>query len=148
MPPTIRLAGESDAGHVLAIYSPFCTHTAVSFEEEAPGVEEMRRRIRTVLAQHPWLVCAGGGSVLGYAYAGPHRERASYRWSADAAVYVAPDRRRRGVGRALYTSLFRLLALQGYYNAYAGVTLPNPASVALPGWPAALAAGEALLNCG
>ena len=131
MPPTIRLADESDAEAFLAIYSPFCTHTAVSFEEEPPGVEEMRRRIRTALAEYPWLVCADGECVLGYAYAGRHRERASYRWSADVTVYVAPERHRRGVGRALYASLLGLLALQGYYNAYAGITLPNPASVGL-----------------
>jgi phosphinothricin acetyltransferase len=91
----------------------------------------MRGRLVKVLGQYPWLLCEDGGEVLGYAYAGQHRERAAYRWSVDTAVYVRQGRQRRGVGRALYTSLLAVLPLQGYVNAYAGVTLPNPASVGL-----------------
>ena len=44
---------------------------------------------------------------------------------------VHKEERRTGVGRALYTSLISVLALQGFYNAYAGIALPNPASVGL-----------------
>ena len=39
--------------------------------------------------------------------------------------------RRSGLGRALYTSLLAVLRLQGFHNALAGATLPNPGSVAL-----------------
>src|SRR5215467_3029678 len=130
MPPTIRLATPDDAEEVRAIYAPYC-HTPISFETEPPSVEEMRGRLTKVLGQCPWLVCEEGGEVLGYAYATQHRERAAYRWSVDTAVYVRQGRQRRGVGRALYTSLLAVLPLQGYFNAYAGVTLPNPASVGL-----------------
>jgi phosphinothricin acetyltransferase len=130
MPPTIRLATVADAEQVRAIYAPYC-HTPISFETEPPGVEEMRGRLARVLAQYPWLVCEQGGEVLGYVYARQHRERAAYRWSVDTTVYVRQGRQRRGVGRALYTSLLAVLPLQGYFNAYAGVTLPNPASVGL-----------------
>ena len=84
-----------------------------------------------VLAQYPWLVCADGGEVAGYAYATHHRGRAAYRWSVDTAVHVRQGRHRRGVGRALYAALLGVLPLQGYINAYDGVTLPNPASVGL-----------------
>jgi L-amino acid N-acyltransferase YncA len=91
----------------------------------------VRGRIRTTLTRLPWLACAGGGELRGYAYAGPHRERAAYRWSVDVTVYVREGRRRAGVGRALYASLARVLALAGYHNAYAGIALPNPASVGL-----------------
>jgi phosphinothricin acetyltransferase len=77
------------------------------------------------------LLYEDGGEVLGYVYATQHRERAAYRWSVDTTVYVRQGRQRRGVGRALYTSLLAALPLQGYVNAYAGVTLPNPASVGL-----------------
>ena len=55
----------------------------------------------------------------------------AYGWAVDTAVYIHPAERRRGLGRALYTSLLRVLPLQGYMNAYAGATLPNPASVGL-----------------
>jgi phosphinothricin acetyltransferase len=126
----IRLATEHDAGQLLEIYGPFC-HTPVSFEEGPPSVEEMRRRVLKTLDGLPWLVGADGGTLLGFAYAGPHRQRAAYRWSVDVSVYVRDGRRRCGLGRALYTSLLAALALQGFVNAYAGITLPNPASVGL-----------------
>ncbi len=130
MAPTIRPAEETDAGQILAIYGPFC-HTPVSFEAEPPSEDEMRRRIASLAERYPWLVCDAGGAVLGYAYASPHRARAAYRWSVEVSAYVADGQRRRGVGRALYTSLLRALTLQGYANAYAGIALPNPASVGL-----------------
>src|SRR6516162_9535624 len=130
MPPTIRLATPHDAEAVQTIYAPYC-HTPISFETEPPGVEEVGRRLAKVLGQYPWLLSEDRGQVLGYAYATQHRERAAYRWSVDTSVYVRQGQQRRGVGRALYTSLLALLPLQGYVNAYAGVTLPNPASVGL-----------------
>jgi phosphinothricin acetyltransferase len=127
---TIRLAAEQDAESVLAIYAPFCS-TPVSFEEQPPAAAEMRRCIARTLEHFPWLVCADRGEILGYVYAHSHRERPAYRWSVEVSVYVGAGRRRSGVGRALYTSLFEALALQGFYNAYAGITLPNPGSVGL-----------------
>jgi len=127
----IRLAEERDAEAVQRIYAPFVLHTAVSFEVEPPGVDEMRSRIAATLARLPWLVCERQENVIGYAYASPHKTRAAYGWSVDVAIYVHEGFRRHGVGRALYTSLLAALRLQGFYNAYAGVTLPNPGSVGL-----------------
>jgi L-amino acid N-acyltransferase YncA len=69
--------------------------------------------------------------TAGYAYAARHRVRGGYQWSVDASVYVAEGFRRRRVGRGLYTSLFAILTAQGYFNAFAGIALPNAASVAL-----------------
>jgi L-amino acid N-acyltransferase YncA len=131
MTATIRLAGPDDAAGVQAIYAPVVRDTAVSFEAEPPTVEEMRQRITHTLERLPWVVCEHRGELLGYAYASPHRARAAYQWSVDVSVYVHTQARRSGVGRGLYRSLFPLLALQGFYNAYAGITLPNPASVGL-----------------
>lgn len=130
MPPRIRLATPDDAEQVLAIYSPYC-QTPTSFELEPPSLDEMRQRLNKILARYPWLVCDRAGEIWGYAYACSHRERAAYGWSVDTSVYCQPQRQRAGVGRGLYTSLFGLLRLQGYVNAYAGVTLPNPGSVGL-----------------
>ncbi len=131
MATTIRLVTEDDAGQILEIYAPFCRETPVSFETQPPTFDEMRQRIGKILKTHPWLVCDQDGLILGYAYASPHRERAAYVWSVDVSVYVREGRRRGGIGRALYTSLFALLKLQGYYNALAGTTLPNPGSIGL-----------------
>jgi phosphinothricin acetyltransferase len=131
MAALIRLAREQDAAAIAAIYAPFCESTIVSFETTAPAADEMARRIRSVTERWPWLVLEETGQIAGYAYASRHRDRAAYDWSVDAAVYIDPRYHRRGVGRALYTTLFRILQLQGYFKAYAGVALPNPASVGL-----------------
>jgi L-amino acid N-acyltransferase YncA len=130
-PTIIRLVTERDAEQIAAIYAPNVTDTIISFEFEPPTADEMRRRIEVTLRRYPWLVCERQGRVLGYAYAGAHGSRAAYQWSVDVSVYVHEDARRTGVGRALYGSLFAALDLQGFYNAYAGATLPNPASVGL-----------------
>jgi L-amino acid N-acyltransferase YncA len=125
----IRVAREQDAQAVADIYAPAVSERATSFELTPPDATEMRRRIVTVLPQYPWLVCESTEALLGYVYATTHRERAAYRWSVDVAAYVRTGAQRHGIARALYTALFEILALQGYRNAYAGITLPNPASV-------------------
>jgi L-amino acid N-acyltransferase YncA len=126
----LRIATQDDAPEITAIYAPIVERTPISFELEPPGEAEIARRIATTLEQFPWLV-AQAGAILGYAYAGPHRARAAYRWSVDVSVYVAENARRTGVGRRLYEGLFAMLSAQGYFNAFAGVTLPNAASLGL-----------------
>jgi len=127
----IRLVDPDDTEAVAAIYAPVVRETVISFEETPPTPDEMRARIAETLPAHPWLVCEREGRVVGYAYAHAHRSRPAYRWSVDVSVYVHADARGAGVGTALYESLFALLREQGFVNAYAGVGLPNPASVAL-----------------
>ncbi len=127
----IRLARVEDAPGILEIYAPFCLESAVSFETQVPSLSEMRQRIARTTETLPWLVCADEQRVLGYAYASKHRDRAAYRWSVDVSVYVREGLRGRGLGRALYTALFGVLELQGFQNAVAGATLPNPGSIAL-----------------
>src|SRR5215471_7144248 len=116
MSTTIRVATPQDADAILAIYAPIVQETAISFEVESPTLLEMHERIAKTLQHLPWLVCARHGEVLGYVYASPHRARAAYQWSVDVSVYIHREARRVGIGRALYTSLFQLLVLQGFYN--------------------------------
>ena len=130
-PSMIRLARADDGAAAARIYDPVVARTAISFELDPPGPVEMKRRIVTALAFAPWLVEERDGIVRGYAYASKHRERAAYQWSVDVGVYVDEEHRRSGVGKALYGKVFRLLRLQGFYAAHAGVTLPNAASVGL-----------------
>jgi L-amino acid N-acyltransferase YncA len=129
--PTLRLARPDDAAAIAAIYAPLLQHTAVSFEVDPVPADQMADRVVTTLLQYPWLVAEAGGDVLGYAYAAQHRTRAAYRWSTDVSVYLADHARGRGLGRALYTALLDLLTAQGYANAFAGIALPNPASIGL-----------------
>jgi len=128
MSPVIRVATLDDAQRIAEIYAPAVVERVTSFELVAPGAEEMRSRLTRVLAHYPWLVYELDDKVVGYAYASTHNERAAYRWSVDVAVYVGSEVHRRGVGTALYASLFEILALQNIRNVYAGITLPNAAS--------------------
>ena len=126
----IRFAAPGDAGAIAAIYAPIVAATPISFEEVAPTAAEIRDRMARAAAW-PWLVAEREGAVVGYVYASQHRSRPAYRWSVDVSAYVADSARRTGLGSKLYAGLFRLLAAQGYRNAFAGITLPNEASVAL-----------------
>ena len=120
-----------DGPALAAIYEPAVIGSVISFEVVAPDGDEMARRVERTIVRTPWLVCEHCGAVVGYAYASTHRERQAYQWSVDVSAYVSADVRRAGVARALYTSLFAVLVLQGFRNAYAGITLPNAASVGL-----------------
>lgn len=128
---TIRSATEADAPGLLAIYRPYVESTAVSFEVEPPTREEFAARISKAIAGWQWLVAEREGERLGYAYGSLHRERPAYRWSVEVSAYVGPEHQRQGIGRALYLRLFDELARSGFCNAFAGITLPNRASVAL-----------------
>ena len=129
---TVRRADpERDAAAVAAIYRPSVEGGLASFEEVAPDATEMARRMRATLGRTPWLVAENEGEVVGYAYAGSHQERPGYRWSVNISVYVAGAARGQGIGRSLYDELLPILRRQRFVNAYAGITLPNPASVAL-----------------
>ena len=129
---TVRRARAQDAAACAAIYAPFVLESWVSFETEPPDAAEMVRRIAAYDASHGWLVAqADDGRVAGYAYGSPHRARAAYATSCDTGIYVDPACARQGVGRALYGALIPLLAAGGYHAAFAGIALPNPASIAL-----------------
>lgn len=128
---TIRECRLDDAEAIAQIYRPLVETTTISLEEVAPDAAEMAQRIACVSASYPWLVGERDGTMLGYAYAGRHRERACYRYSVDVSVYVASNTRRNGVGSGLYAALLTRLRSMGFHRAFAGIALPNPASVAL-----------------
>ncbi|HLZ85573.1 MAG TPA: arsinothricin resistance N-acetyltransferase ArsN1 family B [Caulobacteraceae bacterium] len=127
----VRIARESDAAALAAIYAPIVTQTAISFETTPPSVEEMAERVRATLRTHPFLVADRGDEVAGYAYAGAHRARAAYQWSTDVTVYVAANARRGGIARRLYAALLATLEAQGFHAAFAGIALPYDPSVAV-----------------
>lgn len=129
---TVRLARPEDAEACAAIYAPYVESTPISFEYTPPSSAVMRARIERTLPTHPWFVASEGtGPVLGYAYAGPFRERAAYQWCAEVSVYVVAKAQQQGVGRRLYLALFHLLEELGHTQVVAGATMPNEASRAL-----------------
>ena len=128
----IRRATADDAAAIASIYAPYVRGSAVSFEMEAPDEAEMRSRIAAVGDLYPWLVaCDEDGSVRGYAYACAFRTRPAYRFTVETTVYVSEDAQRRGLGLRLYEILLPILEAQGFAQAVAAITLPNPGSVAL-----------------
>ncbi|MBI9050136.1 MAG: N-acetyltransferase [Anaerolineaceae bacterium] len=131
MAANIRFAKITDAEAIQAIYAPIVRDTVFCFETEVPGVEEIRRRIQSTMLKYPWLVCETNDKVVGYVYASANRPRAAYQWSVEVSAYVHTKVRRSGIAKGLYTSLFEMLRLLGYFNAYAGITLPNTGSVGL-----------------
>ena len=124
----IRTATTRDAAACAAVYAPYVTDTAISFETEPPSTAEMARRIDDA---HAWFVLEDDGHVAGFAYAHRFAERAAYRWSCETSIYLERGRRRTGAGRALYVALFERLRDTGFCRALAGMTLPNEASAGL-----------------
>lgn len=127
----LRAATTDDAVRCAEIYRPYVTDSWVSFELEPPDTTEMARRIATNGDSHGWLVAEVSGVVAGYAYGSPHRTREAYSPSADVAVYVDSLFARGGIGRALYSALFQLLKDRGVHAIFAGIALPNEASIGL-----------------
>ena len=127
----LREAEPADAVACAAIYAGYVTGTAITFETDPPTPQEMERRIAAAVDSYAWLVLEEDAAVVGYAYAGPFKARAAYRWSCEVSVYLEQGLQRRGRCRALYEVLLARLTERGYRTAAAGMTLPNEASVAL-----------------
>jgi phosphinothricin acetyltransferase len=102
----VRPATEADAEALAAIYGDAVLNGFGTFEEEAPSPADMDARRRAIADQGlPYLVAEEGGRVLGFAYAAPFRPRAAYRYTLEDSVYVAPEAKGRGVGRAVLTAV-------------------------------------------
>lgn len=131
----IRPATPDDAAAIAELYNHYVHHTIITFEEDPVDGAEIAKRMRAVAdAGWPWLVACDserGDAVIGWAYAGRWRERASYRYSVETSVYVADGAVGRGWGRQLYAALLPLLRERGARAVMGGISLPNAASVAL-----------------
>ena len=127
----LRIADPSDADGLLDIYAPHVRERFCTFETEVPSLKEMAQRVETYTRARPWLVCTVNKRIASYAYASIHRERAAYQWCCESSVYTHPDFQGIGMGLQIYKALFSILKIQGYKNVYAGITLPNEASVHL-----------------
>jgi L-amino acid N-acyltransferase YncA len=124
----VRGAVLGDAAACAAIYAPYVRDTAISFELEPPGAEEMAERIEASNAAHAWVVLERDDAVIGYAYGARLHARAAYRFSCEVSVYVDAASCGAGAGRTLYEALFERLFSRGMRNAVAGMTVPNEAS--------------------
>lgn len=132
-PVEVRSAGPADRGEVTEIYNHYVTHSAATFDT-APFTVEQRSGWFAQYAdsgRHRLFVAKLDGRVVGYASSSPLRPKPAYATSVETSVYVHHDAVGRGIGRRLYRVLFDALAGTGVHRAYAGIALPNDASVAL-----------------
>jgi len=108
-------------------------HGTASFEIEPPDNAQMRRRYAALRAGgYPYLVAELAGTIAGYAYAGPYRERPAYRWSIEDSVYVAEQSQGRGLGRALLEALIAEAQQGGFRQMIAVIgDSANAASIEL-----------------
>lgn len=127
----IRDAQIKDAEALLAIYAPIVTKTAISFELEPPSLEDFCHKIVTIQRSHCWLVAETPAGLGGYVYGSTHRPRGAYRFSVEVTAYTHEAYRGQGLGTKLYLELFERLKTLGFESAYAGIALPNRASIAL-----------------
>jgi phosphinothricin acetyltransferase len=123
----LRAATAKDAAAIAAIYAPYVATNAVSFEDTAPTVDEMKARITEHNGRYPWIVAVDEASrvVLGYAYAKPLRPGQSYRYAAEVAVYAAGDLEGKGIRRALLQSVIATLTEQNFTQAILTLLTPN-----------------------
>jgi phosphinothricin acetyltransferase len=128
MPLLIRPARPSDIARIQPIYAHAVTHGTASWEWEAPDEAEMTRRMAALLeGGFPYSVVEEDGAIRGYAYAGPYRPRAAYRWTCEDSIYIAPDAQGRGLGRLLLADLIAVTTSQGFRQMVAIIGDSNSA---------------------
>ncbi|MSP45365.1 MAG: N-acetyltransferase family protein [Xanthobacteraceae bacterium] len=130
MPPvSIRPTTQADIPVITRIYAEAVMNGTASFELEPPDEAEMARRMTALLDDgFPYLAAEIGGTLAGYAYAGPYRPRRAYRFSVEDSIYVDPAAQRKGVGRALLTRLIEEAERRGFRQMIAviGDSAQNP----------------------
>jgi len=129
----IRDVKPADAKPIASIYNHYVLNTAVTFEEAEINTAEVQSRINEASDQSlPYIVFEDrSGCVIGYAYASKWNGRCAYRYSVEVSVYLHPNNTGHGAGTELYTELFNRLKDLGYHAVIGGISLPNPASIAL-----------------
>lgn len=119
----IRTATPDDAEAILSIYGPYIEKTAITFEYAVPSVEEFRKRIENTLEKYPYLVMEEEGLIIGYAYASQFHTRRAFIYGSELSVYVDVNHKKRGVGKALYDEITRILLKQNVLRLYACIAV-------------------------
>jgi L-amino acid N-acyltransferase YncA len=127
----IREATSNDAVACCDIYNHFIATSICTFEEDPLTVDDMQQRMQSPSLITPWLVAEEQGTVQGYAYAGKWNPRSAYRHSAECSVYLHYEMTGQGLGRKFYETLIGRLREQNFHCAMGGISIPNPASIAL-----------------
>lgn len=126
---SLRPVKPEDAAQIAGIYNYYIKNTHHTFETEPLSVEEMRERIGEISGTYPYLVFEEDGEILGYAYAAQFKLRQAYAYSAEVSIYVKSEAKQRKIGTQLYVKLFDELAETNVHAIFAGIALPNDASI-------------------
>ena len=127
--PRLSVASKADAKEILDIYNWYVLHHTATFQITPSTLEEYERWVEDTNALIPLLLARDAeGRLMGYACAHRYHPREAYDWDVESTIYCAPDARGRGVGDVLYAALLDVLDAMGYWNVYALVADPNPAS--------------------
>ncbi len=131
--PNIRPGVEGDLPALVEIYNHYIQHTAITFDLEPYTVETRRPWFSHYQARgrHRIIVMELGGGVIGYASTSQFRTKAAYDPSVETSVYLHPRHAGQGLGTRLYAALFDLLRDEDIHRYYAGITIPNAASIKL-----------------
>lgn len=127
----IRDVRSQDAEAICSIYNYYIRDSVITFETEAVSIPEMQERIEAVTEELPWMVYEEEEIILGYAYASKWKDRFAYRYSVESTVYLSKGATGKGMGFQLYKALIDRLADLSYHSIMGGISLPNPASIAL-----------------
>lgn len=129
----IRPAVEKDFPAIIALYNHYIVSTPITFDIEPYTLDSRRAWFEQFsnTGRHRLIVTEEDDEVLGYAASMIFRHKAAYDPSVETSIYLLPKACGRGLGHRLYAALFDALAGEDIHRAYAGITLPNPASVAL-----------------
>ncbi len=121
----------NDVPAILEIYRPYIIETPITYETQVPSLSEFQNRFLEITKKYPWIVGERDGRVIGYAYVNLFKGRQAYDWTVESTVYVDKGCRGQGVGQALYQKLIEISHDMGFVSMIGGISLPNPASVAL-----------------
>ena len=128
----VRKAEKTDAQAIADIYNYYIENTVTTFEEEIISVDDMVSRISLVQNyDYPWLVAEEDGRIIGFTYVTRWHKRSAYKSTVEISAYVSKESVSKGWGTKLYETLFSELQNHSIHIVVAGITLPNPASVAL-----------------
>ena len=131
----IRSGREADVPALNEIYNHYVRATPITFDVVPSTLEQRLGWFRQFdeLGRLRIVVAESAGEAIGYATSLPFRAKPAYETSVETTIYLKPDAAARGTGTLLYRELFGRLGGEDLRRALAGVTLPNPASVALHG---------------
>lgn len=127
----VRDAVMEDAERILEIYDYYVKNTAITFEYDAPSLEEFQERMKNVMERYPYLVILKDGHIAGYAYAHAFVGRAAYNWSCEMTVYLDYNMKKCGMGRIIYETLEKKLRDMGILNLYACIGYPEQEDIYL-----------------